>query len=105
MTLTPSEKRTLERVSRPRWSKITLYLLVLIAVCGVTSLGFAIRGCFNFSRMSSDTAAQPAEVIELLQECWLALVIGSSASVTSIFIWWTRDYGLLLKKLANKTDT
>jgi hypothetical protein len=104
MTLTPSERRTLERVSRSAWPKLTLYLLVVVIVCGLVSLGLAVRGCVRLSHMVTDPTVQP-DYITVLQECWLALVIGSTVLVAAVFIWATRRYGLLIRKLGNIGDT
>src|SRR5882757_9592371 len=104
MTLTPSEQRMLERVSRPYWPRVTLYLLILFVVCGVLCLGLAIRGCIRMSHMVSDIAVQPG-FVTVLQECWLALLIGSIPLVSAIFTWGARRNGLLIKKLGRKDDT
>src|SRR5690349_18921650 len=103
MTLTRSEKRILERVSRPTWPKFTLYLLIVIVACGVVSLVLAITGCVRLARTAAGPIPEP-NYVKAWQECWLALLIASTALISSIFAWATRSYGLLIRKLRQQNN-
>jgi hypothetical protein len=102
MTLTAKETRIIQKVSRPWWPKATLYCIITLVVCGVLSLTLAIRGCLRLNHMA-DAGIQPATVT-VLSETWLALMLGGIALMCSFFIWGTRRYGLLIRKLGEKHD-
>jgi ABC-type Fe3+ transport system permease subunit len=102
MTLTAKEARIVRKVSRPWWPRVTFYCAITLVVCGVVSLGLAIRGCVRLYHMI-DAGIQPV-TITVLSETWLSLMIGGIALMCSIFIWCARSYGLLIRKLADKND-
>jgi ABC-type Fe3+ transport system permease subunit len=102
MTLTAKETRIIQKVSRPWWPRATLYCIITLVVCGVVSLGLAIRGCVRLYHMT-DAGIQPA-TITIMSEAWISLMMGGIALMCSIFIWGIRRYGLLIRKLGDKND-
>ena len=103
MTLTPSDRRILNRVSHPYWPRLTLFLVVVVVVCGLLAIGLAIMSCVRMFHAVSDAAIQP-DITTVLSESWLSLLIGSTAWMSAIFIWITRRYGLLIRKLGGTHD-
>src|SRR4051812_18113927 len=101
MSLTASEERILRKVSRPWWPRATLYCVAIIAVCGGIALSISIWNCVKLLQLAK--AGLGRELIDALSNGWLALVIGSTALVAGVFIWSTRVYGLLIRKLAAQT--
>ena len=102
MTLTPKEMRIVQKVSHPSWPKLTLWCILVIVACGVISLGIAIRDCVKLYHMV-DAGIQPA-TISVMSETWVSLLTGGIALMSAIFIWNTRSYGLLIRKLGTKHD-
>src|SRR6266849_3590987 len=101
MTLTPSEQKTVEWVSRPSWPKATLYCIIVIISCGLLSLGLAIDRCVRLFRMQG-FEAQPHDFIRSFSESWIFLLMGSTALMSAIFMWAARRYGLLIRKLGGR---
>ncbi len=94
--------RIVQKVSRPWWPKVTLWCILVIVACGIISLGLAVRGCVRLYQMA-DAGIQP-RTISVMSETWVSLLIGGIALMSSIFIWSTRSYGLLIRKLGGKRD-
>ena len=51
----------------------------------------------------ADAGIQPATV-SVMSETWLALMIGGIALMSAIFMWATRSYGLVIRKLGDSHD-
>ncbi len=100
MNLTPRELRIVRKVSRPWWPNVTLWCIILIVGCGLVSVSLAISGCLKLYH-TVDAGIQPA-IVTVMSETWVSLLIGSTALMSSIFIWGTRRYGLLIRKLGDK---
>ena len=94
--------RIVQKVSRPWWPKLTLWLLLAIVTCGAISLGLAIVGCLKLSHMA-EASIQPATIV-MMSQTWACVVIGSTALMSSFFIWSTRRYGLLIRKLREQRN-
>ena len=99
-TLTPSQRRLIEMISRSDWPGITLYGIIAIVCGGVLSLGIAVGHCIQLYRMTDTNQLKP-DFITFLSEAWLALLIGSVALVSALLIWVVRSYGLLIRKLGD----
>jgi hypothetical protein len=106
MNLTPSDKRILVAVSRAKWPWLTLSCLVVIIVCGLVALGLAFMRIVEISQMFRDAGDHrtEADLRRLMTETWICLLIGSTALMSSIFIWITRRFGLLIRKLGETYD-
>jgi hypothetical protein len=102
MNLTPQELRIVRKLSVPSWPRLTLWCLLAVVTSGAVSLGLAIVGCLKLYHMADD-GIQPA-TISVLSRTWVCVVIGSTALMSSIFIWSTRRYGLLIRKLAEQCN-
>ena len=101
--MTPSDQRLLKRVLRPSWARLTLVLFIVIVVCGLLSLGLAVMHVAQISHAYQDSGPQP-DLMRAISEAWLALLIGSTALTSAIFIWAARRYGLLIRKLHDPPD-
>jgi ABC-type Fe3+ transport system permease subunit len=102
MNLSPKEQRIVRKVTRPWWPRVTFWCVILIVVSGVVSIGLAISGWVKLYQMV-DAGIQPA-TINVMSKTWASLLIGSTALMSSIFIWGIRSYGLLIRKLGDNCD-
>jgi hypothetical protein len=98
--LTAREMRILRKVSHHYWSRVTLYALATTAVCGFLLLGVAIRDCARLNSLAEGNV-QPTN-IPINSEAWLSFMLGSIALLSAIFIYITRRYGNLIRKLAGE---
>ena len=102
MNLTPKEVRIVQKLSVQSWPKLTLWRLLAVVACGTISLGLAIVGCVKLYHMA-DAGIQPA-TISVMSQTWVCVVIGSTALLSSICIWSTRRYGLLVRQLGEQSN-